>query len=122
MTNQKMPDEIYATEVNGGYGSREFIAIEGGTKISEYRTSYTLTDLCTAALAERDALRALCEGMAGAAKEGETIIPLLIGDLVYMADRMNEGARFKEMTASAQGILDRVQQSLAAYETHKGVG
>lgn len=58
MTTQKpeqMPEHIWVDDMCTA-GTREF----GGS------TQYTRTDLYTAACAEREALRALCEGMAGA--------------------------------------------------------
>jgi hypothetical protein len=72
MTNQKMPDEIWAnkikgTDANGNWSLKQFPRTKCYIKYD--RTSYTRTDLYTDVVAERDALRALCEGMAGALTE-----------------------------------------------------
>lgn len=62
---------------------------------------YVHTDLYTAACAEREALRALCEGMAGALEN---------------AKHRLEGA------GMLGGMTDPVAYQLAAYEKHKGEG
>lgn len=68
MTTHKpelMPDEIWT--IHEGYAySDDGTCFYTGNKINPDDVSYTRTDLYTAACAERDALRELCEGMAGA--------------------------------------------------------
>lgn len=99
-TPELMPDEIWT--IHEGYAySDDGKCFYTGNQINPDDVSYTRTDLYTAACAERDALLALCEGMAGAL----------------------EGAKHRlEGAGMLGGMTDPVAYQLAAYEKHKGVG
>lgn len=78
-------------------------------------TSYTRTDLYTAALAERDALRALCEGMA------ENIGQVLdwLGDEMFDDDVREKRHHDTTQEERAENISDMLRDMLTAYEKHK---
>ena len=44
-----------------------------------------------------------------ACEKAETAIALLIGDLVYMADRMNEGNRFRDTVNLGKDAIDALE-------------
>lgn len=118
MTDQKMPDEIYASRMTVGtlYGTWSSLYKEGD--------SYTRTDLYTAALAERDALRALCEGMAGAIADTKAEFQRL-KDAVMEREDMGFIGKMKDavyLDAVMAVVETKSEQALAAYEKHKGVG
>lgn len=101
-----------AVELHGRAATR---APDAGL-VEELKKSEQQTfEIAARLLKERDAL-------VKALEDAEIIIPLLIGDLVYMAGRMNESARFKEMTGAAQGVLDRIEQALADHKAAARTG
>lgn len=63
-----MPDEVFVCFGGTVQDIPVYVTVidKGETRRPEIYSSYTRTDLYTSACAERDALRELCEGMAGA--------------------------------------------------------
>lgn len=111
MTDHKMPDVIFAREESHGHA---------GTwcDVSDGCTSYTRTDIYDAVVAERDALRELCEGMAGTLK--------------YARKELEKHADYKGIKDEDGALLnikndewkecEHIDEALAAFEKHKGVG
>lgn len=107
MTDHKMPDEIWIDSEDGN---------DDCVYTSQWRkecVKYVRNDLYTAVVAERDALLALCERMAGALEKTQKEL------LVTKDDAFCE----HEVGICSCGYWDAVEcakQSLAAYEKHKG--
>lgn len=112
MTNQKMPDEIslFRCESEGD--------IKWSEDSSDALATYVKENLYTAACAERDALRALCEGMA---KKIDQVLDWL-GDEMFDDDVREKRHNDTTQEERAENISDMLRDMLAAYENHKGVG
>lgn len=113
MTTQKpelMPDEVFVgkTKID-----RDAYLLSFKSK-HEQATSYTRTDLYTAACAERDALRALCEGMAESIK--------IVRQIISEASNTGFNYRCGDWPDRLYQSQANTYKSLAAYEKHKGVG
>lgn len=99
MTYQKMPDEISLFRCEGD--------IKWSEDSTDALTTYVNKDLYTAVCAERDALRALCEGMAGKLR--------MIGEGKPENPCGDPWAFYNDLVVLAR-------EALTDYEKHKGVG
>lgn len=111
MSNNKMPDDI----VVGVFNQKRYWQDKDPLNEISDATSYTRTDLYTAVCAERDALRALCEGMA----EKLRLIDGLDGE-INLSNYTDTDVSYLN-GQFVQAILTAAE-ALTSYENHKGAG